>query len=62
MDRESADELGAEAVVVVADYQFIEVLAQKLKYYTDMLAKNDKVLDLDNIRCMIDILFLHMCK
>ncbi len=53
MDGESTDELWTEAVVVVADDKFIQVLAEEFKDYAYMFTKNDKVLDFDDIRGMI---------
>ncbi len=60
LDGEPADELWAEAVVVVADDQLVEVLAQQFEQNADVFPEDDKVLDLDNVRSVVSVLFLHM--
>ena len=60
LDGESSDQLLAKAVIVVADDQLIQIIAEKLKDNADVLPKNYEIFDPDNIGLSVVISLLDM--
>lgn len=62
LDGEPTDELFIEAIVVVADDQFVEIAAEKFKEYANMLTKNDEIFNSYDIGLLLFILLLDMTQ
>lgn len=62
LDCESAYELFVQAVVIVPDYQLIQVVTQELEDYADVFSKNYKIFYPYYIRLLLLIDFFDMAQ
>jgi hypothetical protein len=62
LDSKASDELRTEAVVVVPDDEFVKVFTEQIEHNTDMLSKDDEILNLDNVGRMFSIFLLDVCQ
>ena len=49
LDCETTDQLFVQTVVVVTDYELVEVLAEKLEDYANVLTEYDEIFYFDDV-------------
>ena len=57
MDGESANQFLGQTVVIVADDEFVQVIAEELEDDADVFAEDDKIFDLDYVGLVFFISF-----
>jgi len=62
LNGEPTNELFAKAIVVVANYQLVKVVAKKLENNAHMFPENHEIFDSDHIRLLIIVFLLNVTQ
>jgi hypothetical protein len=62
LDGKATDQLFGEAAVVVADDEFVEVVAQEFENYADVLSEDYEIFYLYHVRLVVFVAFLYVTQ